>query len=345
MARSSIRPMVLADTPAVGELMIEVGLRPNADPAQMHWKYFHPRTDWPGPRSFVMVRGNEILAHAGAIPGACLTATQRVRTIHVIDWAARSTATGAGVSLMKYIGQHTEALLAIGGSAQTLQLLPHLGYRCLGNATCYVRPLHPSRILTPSAHPLSTLLPRFARSALWTAQAPSVDTDGWDVCRVEPAELERLRSVFPSPSPDTALLERSEEMLRYALACPIASMELYALERAGRTRGYFLLSFALRQARLADWWMESDDPGDWRALVQCAVHQARRNVHAAELTAWGSNDWLSKRLHECGFHARDELPVQVLAPRNPELAACALRVQMLDNDAAYRHGGINEFLA
>jgi hypothetical protein len=37
------------------------------------------------------------------------------------------------------------------------------------------------------------------------------------------------------------------------------------------------------------------------------------------------------------------LPVQMLAPRYPDIAATTLRVQMLDNDAAYRHLGRNEF--
>src|SRR5438067_415787 len=119
--------------------MAEVGLRANSEPEHIEWKYWRERADWPGPRSLVIARGDEILAHAAFIPGACLangqgsqghsSPAQRVRTRHVIDWAARPTATGAGVSLLKHIGQGTDALLAIGGSAQTQELLPHLGFR------------------------------------------------------------------------------------------------------------------------------------------------------------------------------------------------------------------------
>jgi hypothetical protein len=350
MALSSIRPTTPADAPALGVLMAEAGLRPNSEPAHLEWKYWHQRADWPGARSFVMTRGAELLAHAAIIPGACLVGarglpTQRVQTAHVIDWAAHPSATGAGVSLMKYIRQSSNALLAIGGSAQTLRLLPHLGFRSLGVVTCYVRPLHPARILTPSAHPVSTLLPRLARSMLWTLQAPPNETNGWSVRHVDSDELSRVCSVLPAPAAETVVLERSEELFRYALACPISSMSLYVVERSGRTRGYFLLAFALRQARLADWWLDSGDPADWRALLQCAVLQAKQHPHAAELIAWGSDVALSERLLDCGFHARAEMPVQMLAPRNPELAEYTLRVQMLDNDAAYRHGGLIEFLA
>lgn len=350
MAPSSIRPTTVADAPALGALMAEAGLRPNSEPAHLEWKYWHQRADWPGARSFVMTRGDEILAHAAITPGACLVRTRdlpthRIPTAHVIDWAARPTATGAGVSLMKYIRQSTTALLAIGGSAQTLRLLPHLGFRPLNVVTCYVRPLHPARILTPSAHPVSTLLPRLARSMLWKLQAPSSEINGWSVRQVDSAELFRVCSVLPAPAVETAVLERSEALFRYALACPISPMSLHVVEHSGRTRGYFLLAFALRQARLADWWIDSGDPADWHALLQCAVLQAKQHPHAAELIAWGSDAALSERLRDCGFHARAEMPVQVLAPRNPELAQSPLRVQMLDNDAAYRHGGLIEFLA
>jgi hypothetical protein len=297
-----------------------------------------------------MTRGEEILAHAAVVPGACLFGTdrsrgQRARMLHVIDWAARPTATGAGVSLLKHVGQGADALLAIGGSQQTLQLLPHLGFCSVGSATCYVRPLHPARILTPSAHPASTLLPRFARSVLWSLQAPSGNPDGWTVRRVDSSELSRLASVLPAPWPDVMVLERSEALFRYALACPVAPMDLYLVEQSGKPRGYFLLSFAFRQARLADCWMDSADPADWYVLIQCAVRQAKRHPRAAELAAWASDAELSERLQECGFHARDELPVQIHAPRTPDLTSYTLRVQMLDNDAAYRHRGRNELWA
>lgn len=355
MARSGIRPTTPADAPALNALMAEVGLRPNSEPAHLDWKYWRERSDWPGPRSFVMARGDEILAHAAFIPGACLAngssspqqggRTQRVCTRHVIDWAARPTATGAGVSLMKYIGQGTAALLAIGGSAQTRQLLPHLGFRPAGVATCFVRPLHPLRILTRSQYPAVKLLPRLARSAYWKMRAPSGYGDDWRVRHIGSGELPALESVLPAPRSGLAVFERGVGLFRYALECPIASMGLYGLEKAGQLRGYFLLAFALRQARLADCWIDSDDPAHWSALIQCAAATAGEHPDAAELAVWASDECMARKLRECGFHERDELPVKVLAARNPELAEATLRVQMLDNDAAYRHPGHNEFWA
>jgi hypothetical protein len=142
-----------------------------------------------------------------------------------------------------------------------------------------------------------------------------------------------------------AVFERGADLFRYVLDCPIAPTDLYVVEHEGRARGYFLLSFARRQARLADYWVGSEDPADWRALIQCAVREALKHPRAAELAAWASDAAGVERLRECGFHVRGTLPVQMLAPRNPELASCTLRVQMLDNDAAYLHGQRNELWA
>jgi hypothetical protein len=349
MARSVIRAATPADIPALYALLKEAGLRvPHTEPEELEWKYWWERPDWPGPRSFVMTRGEELLAHAAVIPGACLTGlstanSRRIRTLHLIDWAARPSATGAGVSLLKYLGQSTDALLSIGGSVQTLQLLPHLGFQRSGTARCFVRPLHPLSILTPSVHPLSRLAPRLARSTWWKFRAPSGGTDGWDLRRVEPRDLMQVTSVLPAPVRDVAVFERSEELFRYMLACPIAPVALYVISREGQARGYFLLSHARLQARLADYWMDSEDPADWRALIQCAVREALKHSRAAELAVWASDSECAERLRECGFHMRGELAVQTLAPRHPELAARTLRVQMLDNDAMYLHGQRNAF--
>jgi hypothetical protein len=171
------------------------------------------------------------------------------------------------------------------------------------------------------------------------------DVSGWTVRRVASDVISQVPLALPAATNGLAVLERREGLFEYFLTCPIASMELHVLEKEGRVRGYFLLAFALRQARLADCWMDSAEPGDWHALIQCAVRRAKQHPLAAELVAWGSDAALSGYLRGCGFLARGAVPVQVWAPRHPTLAATPLRVQMLDNDAAYRHRGRNEFWA
>ena len=156
---------------------------------------------------------------------------------------------------------------------------------------------------------------------------------------IGPDEIGSLTVAFPFPRPDVAVLERNESLFRYLLACPIVPIELYSWERWPYKRGYFALARAPGQARLVDLWNSSDDPDDWRALVQCAVHQARLQPGAAEIIAWASDPLLCGVLRQCGFHAGATLPIQLLGRAGTNLPQSGLRVQMIDNDAAYLHEG------
>lgn len=341
----SVRPTTPEDAPEIAALLADAGLHPHMPRAEMHWKYWQARDDWPGPRSFVMTRDGKILTHAAIVPGRFLWEGGQARTVHLIDWAARPQAVGAGVALMKHIGRSADALLAIGGSAQTLKIVPELGFQLLGQATELVRPLHPLRILGGVHGPAWKLLPRTARSAIWSASAPSPSQAVGHARRIRADEIESLDLDWPQPEAGTSTFERSAALFRYVLSCPMTSFELYVWERTDGARGYFLLAFAPGQARLADCWTRSSDPSDWRSLALSAVREAKRHTDAAELVAWASEPLLERALEESGFHARGALPIRCLAAGNLVAGAAAARVQMLDNDAAYSHQGRAELWA
>jgi hypothetical protein len=149
----------------------------------------------------------------------------------VIDWAARRGGDGAGVALMKYIGQQTGALLAIGGSTETLRILPHIRFRPAGAASGYVRTLHPLRRLHGSANPAWKLPFRFARSVAWTLTAPSAHRCEWQARRLELEDVGNIASAVPAPTRGMAVTGRSVDLFRYMLSCPIVPMSLYAVER------------------------------------------------------------------------------------------------------------------
>jgi len=325
------------DGPAIADLLREAGLFSNMLPEQQHWKYWQPRTDWPEVRSFVMSRGSEIVAHAGIIPGCYASATGRGRIGHVIDWAALPSVPGAGMSLMKYMARHAGALLAIGGSEQTLKILPILGFKPQVSETGYVRTLRPARLLYGGGKLNWRLLARFARSSLWTYTATLDHGRDWSVRRISPGEVDLVSAILPTPGGDNVVLERSTALFRYMLSCPIAPMELYVVQKNGVVCGYFLLAFVRSQARLADCWIASQNPFDWRDLMQCAVREAMQRTHVAEIVTWASDPALSSCLLKCGFHARNTRIVQSLVARDSTVLEGNVRVQMLDNDAAYLH--------
>ena len=152
-----------------------------------------------------------------------------------------------------------------------------------------------------------------------------------------------MGGALPVSGRGTTALERSAALFAHWLACPIAPMRLYLLKRAGRVRGYFLLASAPAQVRIADCWVDSEEPADWRALIACAVAEARLDTQVAEIVGWASDPLHAGAFKACGFLAREATPVQVRPSRGSGMPPGTLRVQMLDSDAAYLHRDRNEF--
>ena len=263
----------------------------------------------------------------------------------MIDWAARRDALGAGVILMKHIAGFADFLLGIGGSPDTLSIMPRIGYQPWGTVTGYVRTLAPLGILRRPVHPAWKRWPRIARSALWCLAAPRSDLRGWRVRQMEPQQLDSLGAVLPAERPGLTVFSRIVDALRHALACPIVPVELFVLDRDGQIGGYFLLSYAPGQARLADAWMLSEDPADWRVLVHAAVQQAQSRGGMAELAVWASDGAFAQSLRAAGFHQRLSLPIYLRPSVGESVPSMPPRVQMLDNDAYYLHFGGNELWA
>jgi hypothetical protein len=330
-----IRPSTPNDTAAIVGLMRDAGLNPDAAEGWLHWKYWQERADWPGARSFVVADDSKIFAHSGIVPGACLCNGLRATVIHMMDWAASPSMVGAGVALMKYIGGLADALIRVGGSRYTRQALPMVGFRPCGATTLYVRVLRPLVGLKERTRGNWKTLPKFSRSVLSALAAPAVRCGAWDAPRIAREQVQSMVSVLPRARGDMTVLERSAAALTYFLDCPIAPMVLHGFEKAGQRRGYFLLAFVPGQARLVDCWVDSEDPGDWRAMVHCAVHVALHTPGIAELITLASDPMLSQCLRESGFYGQWTDAVQILPKAEAASIPTNLRFQMLDSDAAF----------
>lgn len=324
--------------------MKDAGLQPAEDPSHLHWKYWQDRPDWTGSRSFVLTSGSAILAHGAVVPGTCTWEGRRHRLIHMIDWAARPSEIGAGVVLMKHVGRLCDFLLGVGGSADTLKLMPLIGYQHCGEVAGYVRPISALALGRRARGPSWKAAGRIARSVLWSLTAPSISVQGWRARPIGEAGVRDL-TVLPEEKPGLAVFGRTEALFRYMLSCPIVPTELLILENAGRIGGYFLMSYAPGQARLADAWMESDDPADWCALIEWAVRRAKAKADFAELVTWSSEPMLSQALQTCGFRRRLALPIYLRSSQGAAVPNVTLRVQMLENDAPYLKFAADELWA
>ena len=61
---------------------------PMFEARHLRWKYWEPRADWQGSRSYVLTRQDRIIAHAAIVPAVCSCGNERLKRLHVIDWAA-----------------------------------------------------------------------------------------------------------------------------------------------------------------------------------------------------------------------------------------------------------------
>lgn len=348
--KPSIRQATPDDCSEIARFLSAIFNRSTAHPTLDHrllaWKYWEGALAWPGSRSYILSRGSEILAHAGVVPGRMTWAGGSVSTAHLIDWAARPDAIGAGTALMKHVAKLTDALIGIGGSDQTREVLPALGFRPAGTATSFARTLRPLRRLIGAGQWSWRSAPQFVRSVVWTAMAPSARATGCRIRRLRPEECTAALLPQPGSAGLGPLMGRSTEQLQHVLACPRMPTRLYEIQHPERgSRGYFVLALAESQVRLVDYWIDSVDPEDWRLLFEATVQAALEHDAAAELVTWASTAIESAALRESGFHARATQPVQLLAPQGIAVPTSPLRVQMLDNDAVCIYGDRPEFWA
>jgi hypothetical protein len=332
----AVRASTPADAGAIVALLTQAGLTPKTGPQELYWRYWLPRADWPGPRSYVVTDGSTPIAHGALVPGTWLSGSRRVRVVHVIDWAAQRSAIGAGAMLMKYIAQQADLLLAIGGTDETMRMLPNLGFRPAGSVRAYGRTLRPWRLLygTGRRQRLRGLL-RASREALRALAAPRNRGRGWSVRQLAAASLGEIAAALPSARPGIGIAERRLEQLAYALECPIAPMTVSRVDSPHGVRGYFLLASVPGQVRIGDCWVDSEAPQDWAAMLGCAVEQASRDPQAAEIIGWANDELTARAFRECGFRGGSELPMLLRSSSGAQPPAEPLRVQMLDSDAAY----------
>lgn len=336
------------DAPAVAAFLqrifdIDPGL-PLIAPRHLYWKCWEPRADWPGSRGYVMARESEIVAHGTVVPLSCVHGRQRLRMIHLIDWAADPKWVGIGVAILNRIAQMVDAVVCVGGSEMTQKVLPAFGFETRGKVTQFALPVRPWRQLREEKRSLRTAA-RFARGLLWWSQAPSARTRGWTASRIAPETLASTAIRWPRPVEESALFERTAETMAYFLKCPAASMELYSVAKEGSGRGYFLLAYAPAQARIVDFYVDSGDREDWRVLIHLAVREARRNPAVAEVASVGSDPATRQALVDCGFHARGHSTMRLLTREGVEFPDRPIRFHMIDSDAAYLHENKNTYWA
>src|SRR5277367_1483928 len=159
---------------------------PAWNPRMLSWKYYEPRPDWEGSRSYVLEAEGGYASHGCVWPVTFASASKEIRAAQVIDWAADPAMPGAGVLLRRRVQDLAPVSLAIGGSDATRKVLPRAGYATRGMYRTFVRVVRPFRqFLQRHDGPLWKRPARTARNTAWSfASMPEEET----VWRAEPVD-------------------------------------------------------------------------------------------------------------------------------------------------------------
>jgi hypothetical protein len=313
-------------------------------PEVIHWKYFTSHPSWTGPRSFAVKREGQIVAHGGVWPVCLITPKSEVKAIHLIDWAASRSAVGAGVHLLRKMAGLADVLLTIGGSQDTRNLLPKLGYRRCGELRRYARVIRPSlQFRTTPDKNWKTRLKFLRNSALALTGIPSLPT-GWQASRV-PSFTEAIDIGAIGQTPSSTLPRRTAAGLNYLLSCPAASFSGFLVSQAQQLRGYFLLAQVGRQVRIVDIRLDSNDPESWQAICALAARCAAEDPETCEVVAAASVEVTQKAWLQAGFVHRGTDQIFCYDPRTLVSSGPILNLSLADGDSCFLSEPLSPYLS
>jgi hypothetical protein len=307
----------------------------------MEWKYWSPRPDWSGGRSFVMCRRGAIAAHTAAWPVRMRVADRTIAAAHAVDWAADPKQPGGGTRVLRQLAQRAGMLVATGGTAITRRILPIVGFRPWGEVLWFARPVRPLGQATTAAERSWRLPVRLLRNTLWRMLPPLRLPRGWSAAPIAPRDIPE--DLWPQPTAGAAVTVRDAGMYQYFVDSPTARHVLFGIRKNGALVGYFCVARAPHVARIADLWLPSTDASDWSAGFRTAAAITAGDPEVYEVTAWATTALGAGALARAGFRLRDRSPVSVLGDTTL-LKGCTLHLQMLDCDASFLAGDSAAYL-
>jgi hypothetical protein len=301
------------------------------DPAHMNWKYYEPRQDWPGSRSYVLEEGGRIVAHLALCPGRLLTTAGPITCTHFIDWAADPGATLAGAKILQKITRLVDLTLCVGGSPDNKRLLPAFGFKPANEVSIFARPLRPFRQIRTHQYSNWKLPVRLVRNTAWKMCAP-LKPGKWKATVASPGEIPEI--LWNVPGAGGVPRERSAALYSYMLRSPAPRFALFLLRYAERPAGCACLCFASGQARIVDIWVDRPSrqalAGAYAAAIEAAL---ATDSSVAEAVLSISTAVQAEAARLCGFRfiRRQDM---MMYPGN-SIPATPLEAPLIVDDAAF----------
>ena len=324
--QTALAELLQSTFPASGEVNSFV-------PDVLRWKYFSPHPDWSGPRSYVVKKDGGIVGHGGIWPLRLAKGNIQLSAIHLIDWAARRSASGVGVLLLRKLADLADLLLTIGGSDDTQRILPRLGYQQAGELKMQAKVVRPWLQYRTTSEPGWRAPARLLRNTIWSLPLLPPVPKGWQAARiprfdssVEPLLCSQRETLTPL---------RTVAGLNRILDCPAATFQAFLVYEGSRLQGYFVLSLVAGQTRIADLRLATDNPQSLKTVCVLAAKTAAAIPETCEVVAGFSANAVQAAFEESGFRPRQTLPIYYYDPRKLLKGVPLLDLSLLDGDGCF----------
>lgn len=327
-----------AEQPAIAELLrstFPTSSEVNSFlPDVLRWKYFSSHPDWSAPRSYVVKKDENIVAHGGIWPLRFANASSELNVIHLIDWAASRSATGVGVLLLRKLAGLSDLLLTIGGSDETQRILPKLGYQQAGELKMQVKVVRPWLQYRTASESGWKAPVRLARNTIWSLPSLPPVPEGWRASRI-PRFDSSVETLLNGPRREIFQSLRTVAGLNHILSCPAATFAAFLIFEGSEMRGFFVLSQIEGQTRIAELRLAAEDPESWKAACILAARAAAEIPETCEIVAGFSMTHVQEAFKQTGFRVRQTLPAFYYDPRKLLKNVPTFALSMFDGDACF----------
>jgi hypothetical protein len=259
---------------------------------------------------------------------------QEISGSHFIDWAAGRKVVGAGGLLLRKLASMFDVLLAIGGSSDTQQILPRLGFQIVGEIAYFVRVMRPWRQFRTDPFPRGWKAgPRLARNWMWSHTRLPRSPEKWTYSRV--TAFDSSHEALLQAPPALPATWRTAALMNYWLRCPGAAISAYQVSDGDGPKGWFLLSRMAGVMRIVDLRVLSSKVADWAAAFALATRAAYMDPLGCELAAAAATPLAAEAIRRNGFRLRKTDPVFLLDPNGVLRGHMPVEITLMESDAGY----------
>jgi hypothetical protein len=287
----------------------------------------------------VLETASGIAAHGCVAPIRFAAGDEVLESMVIIDWASGTIVPGAGLLLYRRCMElQKSSLLAIGGSDDTLRILPQVRWFVpQADLRWYAKPLKARRRFLKSKRAARDWL-KFSRNLCWSL-FPSLPTSGRWSCR--PA---RANDPVFTPEGDFIPILRTRAWIDYLSQCPVANCNLWILEHEGAPRGHALIANLGGSARVADFALGGQqEPEALTQAFSALVRALEADDDLLELVAGSSLGQDARAFQACGMRYRRRSPVLLADPRKAFPKDSTLEIKPMLGDGFYIYDPSNPF--